>query len=85
MELIMNKGLIHAIIAYFLWGIFPVFWKALGNVPAKEILCHRMVWLFVFVLLILINKRHWKWLKLIKTNFKTALIFFWNSKFTRRE
>jgi len=72
----MNKGLIYAIIAYFLWGIFPVFWKALQNVPAKEILCHRMVWSFVFVLLILINKRHWKWLKLIKTNFKIALIFF---------
>ena len=59
----MNKGVMYAGAAYFLWGLFPVYWKALQNVPAAEILGHRMVWSLGFVLLILAWKRHWRWVK----------------------
>lgn len=55
-------GLSSAASAYFLWGILPIFWKLLKKVPAFEILCHRMVWSFVFLLILLIIQRHWKWL-----------------------
>ncbi len=59
----MNKGVLYAGAAYLLWGLFPVYWKALQNVPATEILGHRMVWSLGFVLLILTWKRHWRWVK----------------------
>ncbi|MBN2088762.1 EamA family transporter RarD [candidate division KSB1 bacterium] len=57
-----NFGLSSAAFAYFIWGVLPIFWKLLKNVPAFEILCHRMVWSFVFLLMLLIIQRHWKWL-----------------------
>lgn len=53
----MNKGFLYAIGAYFLWGLFPIYWKAIQNVPAVQILAHRVIW-SVFFLLILIASRH---------------------------
>lgn len=42
-------GLVTAITAYFIWGLSPIYWKALAAVPAFEILMHRMIWSFVFL------------------------------------
>jgi len=36
--------------AYLIWGLSPVYWKLLAVVPAFEILMHRMIWSFVFLL-----------------------------------
>lgn len=36
--------------AFLIWGLSPVYWKALGAVPAFEILTHRIVWSFLFLL-----------------------------------
>jgi chloramphenicol-sensitive protein RarD len=55
----MNKGSIYAICAYFLWGIFPVYWKMIHSVPAIEIIGHRMVWSFIFVILIIFLSGNW--------------------------
>ena len=38
--------------AYILWGILPIYWKFLNGVPALEILAHRVIWSFIFVLII---------------------------------
>lgn len=43
-----SKGLIAAILAFSLWALLPVYWKALQSVPADEILCHRIIWSAVF-------------------------------------
>ena len=43
-------GLLLALFAFVLWGLLPVYWKALGSVDAFEVLCHRIVWSF-FILL----------------------------------
>ncbi len=43
------NGVITAITACILWGILPIYWKKLGNVPAYEILLHRIFWSFVFM------------------------------------
>lgn len=37
------------IAAYLLWGILPLYWKALKAVSALEILTHRIFWSFVFL------------------------------------
>ncbi|HEY57864.1 MAG TPA: EamA family transporter RarD [Anaerolineae bacterium] len=49
----MNQGYIYALLAYFLWGLFPVYWKQLEGIPAIQLIGHRIVWSFVFMVLLL--------------------------------
>jgi chloramphenicol-sensitive protein RarD len=58
----MKRGAIFAACAYILWGLLPLYWKALHDVPALEILAHRMTWSLGFVLLLLAVRRQWRWL-----------------------
>lgn len=46
-------GVASAIGAYFLWGILPVYWKMIHDVPATEVLAHRVIWSLVFMIGIL--------------------------------
>ena len=45
-----QKGVMLAVCAYTLWGIAPLYFKLLEPVPATEILLHRVVWSFVFMI-----------------------------------
>lgn len=47
-------GIIYAIVAYGAWGLFPIYWKWFGDIPALEVLSHRMIWSMVFVLGLLV-------------------------------
>ncbi|WP_405404335.1 EamA family transporter RarD [Paracoccus sp. Ld10] len=38
------KGLAYAIAAYVLWGVLPIYMKALSHLPAAEIIAHRIIW-----------------------------------------
>jgi len=58
----MNKGVVYAAGAYILWGLLPVYWKALQGVSAGQILAHRIVWSLASVGLILLVRRNWNWL-----------------------
>jgi len=37
-------GVFYALGAYGMWGVAPAYWKALGDMPASEILAHRVLW-----------------------------------------
>ncbi|WP_028983603.1 EamA family transporter RarD [Sporolactobacillus terrae] len=50
-------GALYTSAAYILWGFLPVYWKALGSVPAFEILAHRIWWSFVFAMMIILFKK----------------------------
>lgn len=53
-----KQGIIYAAGAYTMWGVLPIYWKWVEEVPADEILAHRIVWAFVFMLLVLgVTKR----------------------------
>lgn len=71
----MNKGMLYAIAAYGMWGLFPLYWKTLHHVPALEILSHRMAWSLLFVLILLVMRRQWGWLKTAVSQPKTLLLF----------
>ena len=45
-----------ALAAFSLWGIFPIYFKAVSHIPAFEVLAHRIVWTVVFLGLIIILK-----------------------------
>eukprot|EP00913_Durusdinium_trenchii_P021341 g20054.t1 len=38
------RGFAFALAAYFLWGFLPFYMKAVGHIPAIEVLAHRVVW-----------------------------------------
>lgn len=44
------RGLGYAFSAYGLWGLFPPFFAALKPAGAAEIMAHRIVWTFVFMM-----------------------------------
>jgi chloramphenicol-sensitive protein RarD len=59
----LNKGILYAATAYIIWGLLPLYWKALQGVPALEILAHRIVWSLVFVSVILTVRHKWSFVK----------------------
>ena len=58
----MNRGIAYAALAFLIWGLFPLYFKALHEVPPVHILAHRMVWSLVFLCAVLTVRRQWQWL-----------------------
>lgn len=50
-------GISCALLAYFWWGLAPIYWKLLGHVSAEDILIHRLLWSVPTVAIILIYQR----------------------------
>jgi chloramphenicol-sensitive protein RarD len=42
-------GVVYAALAYIFWGIVPIYWRWLGNVPPFQITVHRVLWCALFV------------------------------------
>jgi chloramphenicol-sensitive protein RarD len=55
----MNKGILYGIGAYALWGFFPIYWKLLHNVPAPQLLGHRIGWSFLLLFGVILFTRQW--------------------------
>lgn len=45
-----KQGFLYALGAYTIWGMFPVYWKSLHQVPAMELIGHRIFWSFLTLL-----------------------------------
>lgn len=58
----MNIDIAFATLAYISWGLFPLYFKQVADVPSLEVVLHRTVWSMVFVLLILTVLKRWAWL-----------------------
>lgn len=43
-------GMLSAVAAFVLWGVLPVFWKALDFLPPASIIAHRTLWSLVLLL-----------------------------------
>ncbi|MBS3808137.1 MAG: EamA family transporter RarD [Bacteroidales bacterium] len=59
-------GHLSAFSAYVIWGVLPIYWKQIDHVPAREILAHRVLWGFVFLLLFNIFSRRKDFFRLLK-------------------
>ncbi len=71
----MKKGIWFAIGAYFLWGILPVYWKWLETVPALQVIGHRIIWSFVFLVILLSFTRQWKAFRKAALSRRVVLIY----------
>lgn len=71
-----KQGIFFGLAAYVLWGILPVYWKALELVSPFEILSSRFMWSCVFVFLLIIFQKKWplftKEVKHVFSNVKTG-------------
>jgi chloramphenicol-sensitive protein RarD len=72
-------GVVYAASAFLIWGISPIYWKALQAVPALEIILHRMVWSFFFLVPLVILMRRWQEFKDALSNYRTLLILLFTA------
>jgi chloramphenicol-sensitive protein RarD len=54
-----RQGIAYAFGAFFLWGLFPLYWKQLAAVPALEVVAHRTVWGFACLAAWVTLRRRW--------------------------
>ena len=54
-----RAGLIYGLSAYLLWGVLPLYFKALAHVTPGEILAHRILWSLIFLGSLVTLWRRW--------------------------
>ena len=62
----MRTGILSAALAFLCWGLFPIYFHALNEVPPLQILAHRMLWSLAFLLIVLGMRRQWRWLEQVR-------------------
>lgn len=75
----LKKGILAGLGAFILWGVFPIYWKLLKVVPAYEILCHRIVWSLIFLVVIVAVTNRNGWIKIFQRDKKNRLIYILSS------
>jgi len=53
-------GVLYGLAAFMAWGFLPAYWKQMQEVNVFEILCHRIVWSCVFLIVIIFLQKRWK-------------------------
>lgn len=66
-----TKAHFAAVLAFSMWGLFPLYWKIFKEIPAWDLFGHRLLWSFVCVLFILYWKNNLSALKVIWKTPKT--------------
>ena len=60
------NGLICALTAFLIWGIFPLYFKELSDYSASEVIVHRIIWTFFVLLFVMIVGRRTQWLAMMR-------------------
>lgn len=72
-----RSGVLLVVSAYIIWGVLPIYWKSIANVPSAEILVSRIVWAFILTLLLVLLMKNGKQLKSdVKTLWKSQKSFW---------
>ena len=58
----MNPGVFYAALAYVAWGLLPLYFKQVVQVPSLEVVLHRTVWSLVVVFGLLAVRSQWSWM-----------------------
>jgi chloramphenicol-sensitive protein RarD len=62
----MRTGIVSAALAFLAWGLFPLYFHAIDEVPPMQILAHRMLWSLLFLLMVLAVRGQWGWLQIVR-------------------
>ncbi len=55
-----RSGVVLGLLAYTLWGVFPVYFKWIEMVAPLEVVAHRILWAVPFGALIIFARRQWR-------------------------
>ena len=55
----MRRGLLYILCAQVMWGVSPAFWRGVADVPALDVLAHRIFWTFTVLLVVHLVRRAW--------------------------
>lgn len=69
-----RKGAIFACLAFFMWGLAPIYFKMIQHVSAFEILMHRVIWSVVFLIVVVSVLSYWDKIKRILIQPKLILM-----------
>ena len=69
-----SRGYALGIAAYLIWGLFPLYFKAIQAVPALEIIAHRAIWSALFGALLLALWKHPGWWRELRDNPKRLAV-----------
>src|SRR5688572_19905461 len=69
-----RAGFLLGVGAYALWGVMPLYFKALARVPATEIVAHRIVWSVLFLGLLATIARRWPAIRTAVTTPRVIMI-----------
>ncbi|WP_434679278.1 EamA family transporter RarD [Pseudomonas sp. R1-18] len=64
----LRRGYILGLSAYIIWGLFPIYFKAIASVPALEIIIHRVLWSALCGSLLLLVWKHPNWWRELRDN-----------------
>jgi chloramphenicol-sensitive protein RarD len=59
----MNTAMLQAALAFVTWGLFPLYFLLIPQVPPLEVVLHRSTWALLLVLGILAYQGRWSWLQ----------------------
>jgi chloramphenicol-sensitive protein RarD len=66
-------GIFYSVAAYSLWGILPIYWKAMKQIPAGDILAHRIFWSFLLLIAFVVLTKKRKEFRFAFSSFKMAI------------
>jgi chloramphenicol-sensitive protein RarD len=69
-----RSGIAYGLGAYGIWGLVPLFWVLLDRASAFEILAHRMIWSFVFAVILSLIMLPRGWLAKMLTRRKLIML-----------
>ena len=69
-----NTAHLSAIIAFSMWGLFPIYWKYFSDVPSWDLFGHRMFWSFITLIGVLLFQKKLNILKDIWSDKKKRLL-----------
>jgi chloramphenicol-sensitive protein RarD len=69
-----GRGFWLGVAAYGLWGVLPIYFKAIAAVPAFDIVAHRVLWSLPFLALLLTLQNGWSKVRLALARPRTLLI-----------
>lgn len=69
-----RSGLACGISAYTLWGVFPLYFRAVSAVSPPAILCHRVLWSSLFLGLLISWRREWHLIRAVASRRRNLLL-----------
>ena len=71
----MRTGVLSAALAFLCWGLFPLYFHAISEVPPLQIMVHRVLWSLLFLAIVLSVRSQWKWLGEVKNQPRVVFSF----------